>query len=57
MANAKQCDRCKKFYKSNNNPGYVVRYWNGVTMLNDRDLCPDCEKKLADFMINVEEEK
>ena len=46
MANAKECDRCGKFYRDNTKPSYGVSYWNGVAWNNMKDLCPECEASL-----------
>ena len=60
MANAKKCDVCKSYYDS-----YIVYYkegnrqqYTGLVTLNRNyeniglhfDLCPECNKKLCDFL-------
>lgn len=59
MADAKRCDRCKKYYTLTENPMDII----GVNVLrvsssfnNRNDLCPDCATKLANFLNNIEEE-
>jgi hypothetical protein len=48
MADAKKCDRCGNFYVKNNDPAYVITYFNRLTHFT-KDLCPDCEKKLKEW--------
>jgi len=48
MADAKQCDRCKKYYpyELSWDRDYVIKRSNVSTM----DICPECYLKLLDFL-------
>lgn len=62
MANAKKCDRCDKFYMTDDykllknskgiNGYYVrgVRAFTNSTGIEEFDLCPECVIKFYDFM-------
>lgn len=56
MANAKQCDRCGKFYKNNkllSDKGLFISQIytaSNDTILEKFDLCDECILKLHNFM-------
>lgn len=69
MSNAKQCDRCGKYYELNpkNLPGtktgpkYSVTYYKQLNALGSSvvdvkpfDLCPECAEQLAYWAENPE---
>lgn len=66
MADAKKCDRCKKFYDiyagvpfndhGNRYNGVELRY-NSSCMYCRFELCEDCQKALYSFLKNVPAEK
>lgn len=55
--NAKKCDRCGKLYElydgikfqPTSNSYYIVRFENAL-IGRDFDMCPDCMKKIIEFM-------
>lgn len=61
MANANRCDRCGKFYVDGDfgeeRPRYrVFDFSKSCYYANmDTDLCPDCSKKLHEWMENKPE--
>ena len=60
MAYARQCDRCKSFYTSQNYENAIKikgDYIGGISLLTigsnkilDLDLCPDCSRELMKFL-------
>lgn len=56
MANAKQCDRCGKFYKNNtilhDKGSFITRIITADDndILEKHDLCDECIRKFQDFM-------
>lgn len=67
MADAKQCDRCKKFYNHGNDthrPSMYGSYIYGMkftgkefnNVLAVYDLCEECTKKLVQFIKNEEDD-
>ena len=67
MADAKKCDRCKKFYDVYDGIPFVNQNGNryncidlrceGYTMYHHFELCEDCQKALYSFLKNVPVEK
>ncbi len=67
MADAKKCDRCKKFYdvyagipfinQNGNRYNCVDLRCEGLTMYYRFELCEDCQKALYSFLKNVPGEK
>lgn len=56
MANAHQCDRCKKFYTLNDvKQHFYIRRGNN-SFADYLDLCDDCYSELEQF-IGVDSEK
>lgn len=64
MADAKQCDGCKKFYNPRNDthrPSMYGSYIQGMKFFGDHgvisvyDLCEECTDKLVKFMNNEED--
>lgn len=63
MANAKRCDRCRKFY-SNDEKTFKIndRRVGGVTVygfynaITNMDLCDDCARDLWHFLCNEQED-
>ena len=66
MADAKQCDICKKFYRPQNDknrPSMYGSFINGVKLFGDHhdvisiyDLCEDCTNKVVNFIRNKEDD-
>ena len=63
MANAKRCDRCQTFYNepAKNeevmiNGQYTSRIKFGLydTVMEERDLCPNCAKSFVNWFYNFE---
>lgn len=59
MADAKKCDICGKFYMPQlgimNDNGYYLGYDGGFIRIDRYDLCPDCNKKLNEFVESMKE--
>lgn len=59
MADAKRCDRCESFYMADDIKMYdikkiIVVVSTGIgENTKTYDLCPECAKKLKDFMNNL----
>lgn len=59
MADAKKCDRCESFYMADDIKMYDIKKIIVVvsTGIGENpktyDLCPECAKKLKDFMNNL----
>lgn len=59
MADAKKCDRCNNFYMPDDIEMYSIKriiaiISTGTGETNKTyDLCPECAKKLKDFMNNL----
>ncbi len=49
----RHCDRCDAFIKENEEVGAIIDvYW--MTRWNKLDLCPDCAKKLREWLDDPE---
>ena len=59
MADAKRCDRCRNFYMTDDIEMYGIKriIMSVSTSIGENtktyDLCPECAKKLKDFMNNL----
>lgn len=61
MANAKKCDRCRKYYDKNLEKDIYGKRIVGVCFVNevdqsvqDKDLCDECIVKFRNFMVGCE---
>lgn len=51
MAQARQCDRCKKFYKVSDKDKCIIScYRMNNHEIRRRDLCEDCYNELNKFL-------
>lgn len=53
MANAKQCDRCKKFYTRSYTPDLTVNRYYHAYGDTRYDLCDECIDALERFLLNA----